>query len=90
MEATGDRLTAGSRVRVIQTIARRGEPVRAAVEGTVLADEIDKTGSWYAHGRDDRFWLRRVTLRKADGEMTTVALDQYSQIEVLDGGSITA
>jgi hypothetical protein len=85
VEAALNELRVGSRVRITQAIARRAGPLRSVVEGTVQAVKLDKTGSWYAHARDDRYWLRRVTLRKADGEITSIALDQYSQIEVLDG-----
>ena len=40
------------------------------------------TGSWYAHSKDDKLWLDRLTLRKADGEITTLNLDEFSVVEV--------
>jgi len=32
-----------------------------------------QTGSWFAHSKDDKLWLDRLLIRKADGELTTPA-----------------
>ena len=56
----------------------------ADVTGTVVCSEQKQTGSWYAHSRSDKLWLDRVTLRKADGELITLNLDEFTRIEVLD------
>jgi len=53
------------------------------VEGTVLRAGQAKTGSWFAHARDDRLWLDRLELRLDDGEEVVVNLDQYSRIETI-------
>jgi hypothetical protein len=42
-----------------------------------------KTGSWFAHGKDDKVWLDRIELRKDDGEMVVCNLDQFSEVEVV-------
>jgi hypothetical protein len=54
------------------------------VTGTVQDVKLQKTGSWYAHSKDDKYWLRRVTLKKDDGELTTLNLDQATEIELLN------
>lgn len=77
-------LRVGMRVRVIQRIDARHYALVAPVEGTVIDLGSRPTGSWYAHGRADRLWLDRVVLRKADGEVTTLNLDESSRIEALD------
>jgi hypothetical protein len=52
------------------------------VSGIVVSFSQKPTGSWYAHGKDDRLWLDRLTLRKPDGELITLNLDDYSVVEV--------
>ena len=43
-----------------------------------------KTGSWYAHSRDKKLWLDRLELRKDDGEIVVINLDQRTAVERLD------
>jgi len=73
----------GARVRVTQQIAARDYAWSDETSGTVVSYEQQPTGSWYAHGRDDKLWLDRLTLRKLDGELTTLNLDDYSKVEIL-------
>ncbi|MFI4861880.1 MAG: hypothetical protein ACIAXF_14510 [Phycisphaerales bacterium JB063] len=77
----------GRRVRVIQQVARQGRALTAEVVGTVVATRQAKTGSWFAHAKDDRLWLDRLELRKDDGEITVCNIDAYTRVEVLDAGS---
>jgi hypothetical protein len=76
----------GDRVRIVQEIERREGNWRGEVVGTVLAVRSGKTGSWYAHGKDDKYWLLRVRLRKEDGEETVVNVDQFTTFDVLQPG----
>ena len=54
------------------------------VEGTLLRARQEKTGSWFAHARDDKLWLDRIEVEKDDGELVVLNLDQYSHVEVVD------
>ena len=54
-----------------------------AVEGEVLRFGQRKTGSWYAHSKDDKLWLDSLEIRKDDGEIVVYNLDQYSVVERL-------
>ncbi len=74
----------GQTIRIYQEIDRREGNWSNAVEGTVLEVGAEKTGSWHAHGRDDRLWLNRIRLKKADGELTTITIDQHTRCEILD------
>ena len=74
---------AGQRVRVVQQVPRQNGGFATTVEGTVVSFGQEKTGSWYAHSKDDKLWLDRLELRKDDGEMVVLNLDQYSRVEVL-------
>jgi hypothetical protein len=74
------------RVRVTQQVPRQttgGGPLSIQVEGTVVRFEQQKTGSWFAHAKDDKLWLDRLELRRDDGEQVVMNLDQYSRVEVL-------
>ena len=71
----------GRRVRVTQQLAQRDRVWTNTVEGVVMRYEQAKTGSWFAHGKDDKLWLDRLELRLDDGELTTLNLDQFTVIE---------
>jgi hypothetical protein len=77
----------GMRVRVSQMLRFGVKEMRIQVEGVVERVGREKTGSWFAHGRDDKLWLDRVELRKADGELVTLNLDRGSEIEMVEEGS---
>ncbi len=82
-QVLSDQLKPGVKVRVTQQIAARNYTWTTDVAGTVVQFQQKTTGSWYAHGKDDKLWLDRLTLRKPDGEITTLILDEYSRV-VLD------
>jgi hypothetical protein len=74
----------GARVKVTQQVPRQqlgGGAMATIVTGTIVRQEQMKTGSWYAHAKDDKLWLDRLVLRKDDGEIVFLNLDQYSAIE---------
>ena len=77
------KLPAGKKIRVSQMIVGRNQRWITRAEGEVVSCEAEPTGSWYAHGKNDRLWLVRVRLRKADGEVTALVLDHNTQVEVL-------
>ena len=75
----------GRRVRVTQQVPQRADTWTNTVEGTVTRYQQAKTGSWFAHAKDDTLWLDRLELRLDDGEIVILNLDQYTVIEALDG-----
>ncbi len=80
----------GVRVRVTQQIPFGSLASRSTVEGVVVRYGQQKTGSWFAHGRDDKLWLDRLELKKDDGEIVVCNLDQYSHVETVEGESAGA
>ena len=76
------KLKPGQQVRVIQQIAARDHTWTSDVRGIVVDFSQKQTGSWYAHSKDDKLWLDRLTLRKLDGELITLNLDEYSVVEI--------
>lgn len=83
-------LRPGVRVKVTQQIAARNHTWTSDVAGTVVEYRQKQTGSWYAHSKDDKLWLDRLQIRKDDGELTTLNLDEYSHIEILGDGAAPA
>ena len=75
------RYAPGTKVRVTQQVPRLTGVMTTTVEGTVVRYGQQKTGSWFAHAQDDKLWLDRLELRKADGELVVLNLDQYSRVE---------
>ncbi len=73
----------GTRVRVLQQMPQATQTWSQSTEGVITRYRQAKTGSWFAHGKDDRLWLDRLELRLDDGEITVLNLDRYSVIEVV-------
>ena len=83
-DALRRQLRPGAKVKVTQQIAARDYTWTADVVGTILEFEQKQTGSWYAHSKNDKLWLDRLLIRKDDGELTTLNLDDYSHVELLE------
>jgi hypothetical protein len=81
-ESLRKQLVPGAKVSVIQQIPMRNRVWTSKVSGTILDYGQFKTGSWFAHSRDDKLWLDRLVVRKDDGEITTLNLDAYTRIEM--------
>jgi hypothetical protein len=81
-EATRTQLQPGARIKVTQQIAGRDYTWTSDVRGTVVEYSQKQTGSWFAHSKDDKLWLDRLLIRKDDGELTTLNLDDYTHIEL--------
>jgi len=80
---TPDTLAPGSRVRITTQVARQGKALTNTVEGTVVKAQQSKTGSWFAHSKDDKLWLDRLEIAKDDGEIYVCNVDAYTVIEVI-------
>jgi hypothetical protein len=81
-ESIRKQLVPGAKVKVIQQIAARDYSWASEIAGTVIEYQQQETGSWYAHSKNDRLWLDRLTLRLPDGEITTLNLDKFSAVTV--------
>lgn len=74
----------GKRVRVTQQLAMRDRSWSQVTEGVVTRYQQAKTGSWFAHAKDDQLWLDRLEVRLDDGEIVVLNLDQYTVIEAVE------
>ena len=71
----------GARVRVTQQLPQRDQAWANTVEGVITRYQQAKTGSWFAHARDDQLWLDRLEVQLDDGEVVILNLDRYTVIE---------
>jgi hypothetical protein len=76
-------LKPGQRVRIIQEIDRREGNWQREFVGRVIWARPEPTGSWFAHGKNDKLWLRRLRLEKENGELTTIVVDRHTRLGVL-------
>jgi len=76
-------LAIGQRIEVTQQVPRQNQTYTTQTQGVVTKVEQKKTGSWYAHAKDQKLWLDRVYVRKGDGEIVVFNLDPLTHIEVL-------
>jgi hypothetical protein len=88
-ESIRKQLKPGVTVRVTQQIPHRDHAWADELRGTVVSYQQKQTGSWYAHAKNDKLWLDRLTLRRPDGELVTLNLDDYSRVEV-EGSAASA
>lgn len=70
-------------VRVVQTVHTRERDWQTSVEGRIISLESQPTGSWFAHGKNDKLWLQRLRLEKTDGELVELVLDNDSVVTIL-------
>lgn len=73
----------GQRVRITQQIPRARDTFTITLEGVVRRFGQQKTGSWFAHSKDNKVWLDRLELQRDDGEIIVCNLDQYTRVELL-------
>ena len=77
-EGIRQKLVPGAKVKVTQQIAARDYTWTSETAGTIVSYDQKETGSWYAHSKNEKLWLDRLTLRLSDGELTSLILDDYS------------
>jgi hypothetical protein len=82
-ESIRKQLVPGASVKIIQQIAARDYSWHSETAGTIMEYQQQPTGSWYAHSKDDKLWLDRLTLRKSDGELITLNLDEFSVVKIV-------
>lgn len=75
---------AGTPVCVTMTTRLRGRDIESRVVGVVESWDCKPTGSWYAHGKNNKLWLDRVRVRRVDGEVTLLIIDDGASIARLE------
>ena len=78
------RLPKGTPILVVQRIHQTDSSWEAKTAGVIDSWEEEPTGAWYAHGRGGKLWISRLRLRKADGELSTLTIDDQTRIYPLE------
>jgi len=88
MSETTERFKPGMVVEVTQQIPQRDEVWTTKTRGTVVRYEQAQTGSWFAHAKGHKLWLDRLTIRREDGEIIELNLDDYTHVDILDDSGL--
>jgi len=81
----GPRYTVGTRLRVIQYVRVGDRAWTTQVEGLVEAEGLRPVGGMEMGGKSLYCHQPTLWLRRDDGEVTVVALDEDSQVEAVAG-----
>jgi len=78
-----DQLQAGDRVELIHDVKVGFRTWKTATVGTVVRTERRRHGLHHRRAHDEPALSDVLVLRRADGELTTVTLDEFSELRVL-------
>lgn len=84
-EAVLQRLKPGQRIRVTQTVRVGRRQWQAAVEGMFREVRPLVTGLSYHRRVEDDIVIPTVHFTKDNGELSSIALDEHTRIEILGG-----
>ena len=76
----------GTRLRVVQSVRVGDRAWRTEVVGTVERESLRPVGGMEMGGKSVYCHQPTLRLRKADGEVTLVAVDEDTLVEELPGG----
>ena len=76
----------GTRLRVVQSVRVGDRAWRTEVVGTVEGESLRPIGGMEMGGKSLYCHQPTIRLRKADGEVTVVAVDEVTHVEELPAG----
>lgn len=76
-------LQPGDRVHVVHHMKIGFREYESRTSGIVVSKERRECGmeGGWRRNWDDRYWFDHLVLRKDDGELTTVTIDEYTEIQ---------
>jgi len=81
-------LPQGAAVRVVEGIHQSDASYKAETAGVIEAWDEEPAGAWFANGRNRKLWLKRLKLRKADGELSVLTIDDQAEIHVIAASEV--
>ncbi len=78
-----DELQAGDRVRVAHEVKVGRQVWQTLTTGEVVRKERRRHGLHYRRESDDKVWSDLLVLRLAGGEMSSLTIDEFTQLERL-------
>ena len=76
-------LQAGDTVEVIHTVKVGFRQWQSTAVGTVVGKSRERHSLHFRRNADDQVYRDTLLLRRADGELTTVTLDEFSTLKFL-------
>ena len=76
-------LTPGDRIELIHEVKVGFNRWNSTTVGTVIKTERRRHSLHYNRNHDDHVYSDIIVLRRDDGELTTVTLDEFSQLKKL-------
>jgi hypothetical protein len=76
-------LVADDRVEVTHEVKVGMKTWMTTTEGTVVKTERRRHGLHYQRNPDDKVWSDCLVLRRDDGELTTVTVDEFTKLKKL-------
>jgi hypothetical protein len=78
-------LLPGDSVEVVHHVKIGSKEHATHTVGIVVTKERRRSGmdSGFARNWDDKYWFDHLTLRKDDGELTSLTIDEYTQLRRL-------
>ena len=80
-------LAEGDRVEVVHQVKVGSEVWTTTTRGTVVSKERRRHSLHFDRNFDDKVWSDVLVLRRDDGELTTVTIDEFTEIRRLPAGS---
>ncbi len=81
--ATFEKIQEGDRIRVRHEVKVGFRTWEADTEGEVVKKDRRRHGLHRQRNFDDKVFSDIVVLKRPDGELTTITVDEFSQIEIL-------
>ena len=76
-------LQPGDRVEVLHEVKLGQRRWTTTTTGEVVRKERRRHGLHYQRNLDDKVWSDLLVLRRGDGELTTVSIDEFSELKKL-------
>ena len=73
-------LKPGDRVRIDHEVKVGLKIWHTTTEGTVVSTELLRHGLHYRRNGDDKVFSHVIILKRDDGELTTVTIDEFSEL----------
>lgn len=77
-------LQPGDQVEIIHAVKVGQTQWTSTTEGTVVRTERRRHGLHHQRNVDDRVWSDIVVLARDDGELTTVTIDEFTELRRLE------
>ena len=80
---TFEQLQAGDRVELKHEVKVGYDRWYTTIQGTVVRKDRRRHGLHFRRNPDDKVFSDIIVLRRDDGELTTVTLDEFSELRVV-------